>query len=303
VAKHEHGQPPEPTGAQTSPVQAAPPVSAPQTPPQPIAPAQPPTFLNKELPKVGLILGPGGMKAYAHLGVLREFARARIPVHAVAGLEWGAVIGGLFAQQGQVNDAEWKAFKLREQDLPGEGGFLSSRLKPQSIAVLGEFLETAFGSSSIEKAKVDFGCPAYWSRVDRFGWMTKGQSKDAMRACIPYPPFFTDNAGVTAAPFSVDEAAAFLRSKGANLIILVNVLGQGEFLPSKMANEQATDNLLWSEIRREMMRARSPNVHFVINVNTSGHPVTDYAGRRALMEAGAKSAADTVNKMVSQYGF
>jgi NTE family protein len=282
-----------------------PPVAYPQTPQQPPTnvPSQPPTFLNKELPKVGLILGPGGMKAYAHLGVLREFNRARIPVHAVAGLEWGAVIGGLFAQQGQVNDAEWRAFKLKEQDLPGEGGFLSSRLKAQSISILGDFLETAFGANTIDKSKVDFGCPAYWSRVDRFGWMTKGLVKDAMRACLPYPPFFSDNAGVTAAPFSVDEAASYLRSKGANLIILVNVLGQGEFLPGKMAAEQPSDNLLWSEIRREMMRAKAPNVHFVINVNTSGHPVTDYAGRRALMEIGSKSAAETVNKMVSQYGF
>lgn len=213
------------------------------------------------------------------------------------------MIGALYAQQGQVNDAEWKAFKLRQEDLPGEGGFLSSRLKPQSIASLSEFLDTALGSAQIENGKIDFACPAYWSRVDRFGWMSKGQAKEAMRACLPYPPLYSDNAGVLAAPFAIEEAAAQLRARGANLIVLVNVLAQGEFLPAKMATEQATDNLLWSEIRREMMRARSPIVHYVINVNTSGHPITDFAGRRALMEAGAKSASETVNKMTSQYGF
>lgn len=278
----------------------------PALPPQPTPPQTPPgppTFLNRELPKVGIILGPGGMKAYAHIGVLRELARARIPVHAVTGLEWGAVIGALFAQQGQANDAEWKAFKLREQDLPGEGGFLSSRLKPRSISMLSGFLDTAFAGASIERSKIDFACPAYWSRVDRFGWMSKGSVKDAMLACLPYPPFFSDNAGVTAAPFSVEQAATYLRGRGANLIILVNVLGQGEFLPSKMIGEQVSDNILWSEIRREMLRARSPVVHYVINVNTSGHPVTDYAGRRAVMDAGVKSAAETVNKIATQYGF
>ena len=279
--------------------------STPQIPEQP-APAQPsgpPTFLNRELPKVGLILGPGGMKAFAHLGVLREFARARIPIHAVVGLEWGALIGALYASQGQVNDAEWKAFKLKEADLPGEGGFLSARLKPQSIAKLSGFLESVFGASAIDRAKIDFACPAHWWSVERFGFMTKGPFKEAMRACLPYPPFFTDNAGVTAAPFSVDEAAAHLRSRGANLIVLVNVLGQGEFLPGKLAAEQPGDNILWSEIRREMLRARSPNVHHVIQVNTSGHPVTDFAGRRALLEAGVRSSTDVIGKMVGQYGY
>ena len=122
--------------------------------------------MSKEIPKVGLILGPGGMKAYAHIGVLRELQRARVPVTAVAGLEWGAIIGGLYSVQGQANDAEWKAFKLREADLPSSG-FLSSRAKAQPISTLNEFLETSFGTGAIEKAKIDFGCPAYWSKQDR----------------------------------------------------------------------------------------------------------------------------------------
>lgn len=274
-------------------------------PPQAVAvPAPaPPTFLNKELPKIGLILGPGGMKAFAHIGVLREFSKARIPIHSLAGLEWGAVFGALYAQNGQVNDVEWKAFKLREQDLPGEGGFLSSRIKPQSIASLSEFLSTIFANATLEGAKVNFACPAYWSREDRFGWMTKGPAKVAMRACLPYPPFFTDTGGVYASPFSVEEAAAHLRSRGANLLVLVNVLASGDQLPSKLAHgEQAVENLLWSEIRREMLRAKT-GVHFVVNVNTAGQPVTDFAGRRALVEKGARAAGEVVHKLVSEYGF
>lgn len=279
-------------------------IPAPTPEPPPPAPGRP-TFLNKELPKVGLILGPGGMKAFAHIGVLRELSKARIPVHAIVGLEWGAIFAGLYAHQGQVNDVEWKAFKLREQDLPGEGGFLSARIKPESVASLNEFFDTIFAGTTIESSKIDYACPAYWSREDRFGWMTKGPLKVAMRACLPYPPFFTDNAGVYASPFSVDEAIAHLRSRGANLLILVNVLGSaGDFLPAKLAQgEQAAENLLWSEIRREMLRAKPPAVHFVINVNTNGHPVTDYAGRRALVEKGARAAGDVVGKLVSEFGF
>ena len=286
---------------ESTPAQQA---TTPDQPPQPTVAATPtpPTFLAKELPKVGVILGPGAMKAFAHLGVLRELQRARIPVHAVAGIEWGAIIGGLYSVQGQVNDAEWKAFKLREEELPSEG-FLSSKVKTASVSALEPFLETAAGNSSIDRAKIPFGCPAYWSKQDRFGWMSKGSLKEALRTCVPYPPLYSDNGGVLASPFSIEDASAWLKSRGANLVVLVNVLAQGELVAPKRLNVQYPENLLWSEIRREYLRAKPPTVNIVINVNTTGFPLADYANRRALMEAGSKASRDVVDKMAAQYGF
>jgi NTE family protein len=252
---------------------------------------------------VGVILSGGGMKSFAHLGVLREFQRARIPLQAIAGLEWGAVMGGLYAIQGQVNDAEWKAFKLKATDLPSSGGFLSSKMTPQSISTLHEFLGSAFGGALMEKSKIDFGCPTYSIRADRLTWLGKGSFKDAMTRCVPYPPFYTDNGGALASPFSYEEAAAYLRSRGANVIVLVNVLATGEILPSKLYNEQTVESLVWNEIRREGLKAREPLVTWTINVNTTGFPITDFDDRRQIMDSGAKAATDVVNKMAAQYGF
>lgn len=249
-----------------------------------------------------MILGAGGMKAFAHLGVLREMQRARIPVHAMVGLEWGAIIGGLYSVQGQVNEAEWKSFKLRNEDLPGQG-FLSSRIKAESISNLQGFLGDAFGSGTIERTKVPFACATYSNKNDRQTLQDRGSLRDAMTKCVPYPPMFADNNGSFAAPFAIDEAAAWLRAKGANVIVLVNVLGQGEIFSTRMVGEHYVENLLWTEIRRETSSSKAPVVNWVINVNTSGHPITDSEGRRALMDAGSKSATDVVNKMVNQYGF
>jgi hypothetical protein len=221
----------------------------------------------------------------------------------MVGIEWGAAIGALYAMKGQVNDAEWRAFKLREDQIPENGGFLSRGVHPVSVAKAADFFENAFGEAMLEKGKIDFACPAYWSRQERFGFMNKGLVKEAMRACLPYPPIYQENAGVFAEPFSLEESIAHLRGRGANLIVLVNVIGQGEFFSAKDAETKASDILLWTEIRREMLRARPPSVHFVVNVNTSGHPLNDFAGRRALLETGAKAAAETISKMVSQYGF
>ena len=48
-------------------------------------------------PRVGLVLGGGGARGAAHIGVLQELERMRVPVDAVAGISMGAIIGGLYA--------------------------------------------------------------------------------------------------------------------------------------------------------------------------------------------------------------
>lgn len=48
-------------------------------------------------PKVGLVLGGGGARGAAHIGVLRELERMRIPIDAIAGTSMGAIVGGLYA--------------------------------------------------------------------------------------------------------------------------------------------------------------------------------------------------------------
>jgi hypothetical protein len=284
-----------------SPMPENTPVGSAQAAPPPQPPLSPPTPSAKDLVKVGIILGPGGMKAYAHLGVLREFERARIHVQSLVGLEWGSMIGALYAMQGQVNDAEWKAFRLQESELPSSG-ILSSSIEPRSVSALAGFLDSVMPGVVAEKSRVDFACASVSEKGEKTNFLNRGSLKDAMMKCVPYPPLYTANAGLIASPFSVDEAAAWLRARGANLIVLVNVLGQGEYLPNRTSNS-GVENLLWSEIRREMLRAKSPAVNYVINVNTTGHPLTDFEGRRALMDIGQRAAADVVNKMVSQYGF
>lgn len=280
----------------------APPAVPGTTPTRP-PPPQSTEFLRRELPRVGLILGAGGMKAFAHLGVLREINQARIPIHAVTGLEWGALMGGLYAMQAQVNEAEWKAFKLRKESLPETGGLLNPGLEARPISELREFFKDAFGSSLLEKSKVEFSCGSYSNKHERLMWLSRGSARDAVSKCIAYPPLYRGHDGFRAAPFAVDEAAAWLRAHGANVIILVNVLARGEMVSDPLNSEHSVESVLWNEVRAEYASARPPAVTYVIEVDTSGHPLTDFDGRRALMDAGGKAASDLVKKLSSLYGF
>ncbi len=48
-------------------------------------------------PRIGLVLGGGGARGAAHIGVLKELERLQIPIDAIAGTSMGAIVGGLYA--------------------------------------------------------------------------------------------------------------------------------------------------------------------------------------------------------------
>lgn len=50
-------------------------------------------------PKLCLALGGGAARGLAHLGVLKVFEDARVPIHMIAGTSLGALMGGLYASQ------------------------------------------------------------------------------------------------------------------------------------------------------------------------------------------------------------
>lgn len=47
--------------------------------------------------RIGLVLGGGGARGAAHIGVLKVLERERIPIHAIAGTSIGSIVGGLYA--------------------------------------------------------------------------------------------------------------------------------------------------------------------------------------------------------------
>jgi NTE family protein len=57
-------------------------------------------------PRIGLVLGGGGARGAAHIGVLKVLEEHRVPVHAIAGTSVGAIIGGMYASGMPVAEIE-----------------------------------------------------------------------------------------------------------------------------------------------------------------------------------------------------
>ena len=64
--------------------------------PLPTAPV-PPVFTASNRPRIGLVLGGGGAKGFAHIGVIEELERRHIPIDVISGTSMGAVVGSMYA--------------------------------------------------------------------------------------------------------------------------------------------------------------------------------------------------------------
>lgn len=93
------------------------------------APASPPPLvLPAGKPRVGVVLGGGGARGFAHIGVLRELERLRIPIACMAGTSAGSLVGGFYAKgvsldamQAAFDSTDWDTVlsgKIKRPDLP-----------------------------------------------------------------------------------------------------------------------------------------------------------------------------------------
>ena len=70
------------------------------------AAGSPPAAAEASRPRVALVLGGGGAKGAAHIGVLRALEELRVPVDCVAGTSMGALVGATFAAGTRPADIE-----------------------------------------------------------------------------------------------------------------------------------------------------------------------------------------------------
>lgn len=267
-----------------------------------IEPPPPPT---KEEPKrVAVILGPGGAKALAHVGVLKALQQQRIPVERIIGLEWGALIGAMYAQKGQIHDVEWKLYKMEQQEVlkPKSKGFFSRNNDQPSISSLDGYLQDNFNKEDLASGKIKFSCPSrsVWTGV--ITWQSRGLVREVIKRCLPYPPIFKMQGTFLAGASQATEAVEALAKEGFNVIIMVNVLGSG--LP--FGQEALLDNLnhviLWQEVKRAIGEVARLNVEH-INVDTSAYPMVQFEAKKDLVSLGEEAGRNAASSLILKYGF
>jgi len=138
---------------------------------------------------VSLVLGSGGARGLAHIGVIRCLEDRGYHIDYVAGAPIGALIGGIYAA-GKLDDyAEWVCalqrrdiVRLLDWSFGGQALFKGERI----IEVLRELV----GERDIEELPIGFTAVAAELLRGREVWLNRGPLFDAIRASIAMPSVF-----------------------------------------------------------------------------------------------------------------
>ncbi len=139
--------------------------------------------------KVALVLGSGGARGYAHIGVIEELQARGYEIGCIAGCSMGAVVGGIFAAGKLREYREWTESLdyldvLRLLDVSFRlGAIRGERVFGRIHDIVGEI--------NIEDLSITFTAVATDLTNQQEIWFQEGCLHQAMRASAAIPSLFT----------------------------------------------------------------------------------------------------------------
>jgi len=190
-------------------------------------------------PTIGLALGGGAARGFAHIGVLRTLLNHGIVPDVIVGTSIGAVVGGCYAAKEMDNLESW----ARTLTVRGVLSYLDVSLSGSGLINGGHLasrLETGLKDTRIDDLPIRFAAIATEFNTGHEIWLTRGRLSEALRASYALPGIFppvliggrwlVDGALVNPVPVSA------ARALGARLVIAVNLnsdlFGRGTIIAS-----------------------------------------------------------------------
>src|SRR5947208_5927788 len=177
-------------------------------------------------PTIGLALGGGAARGFAHIGVVRTLVAKGYTPDIIAGTSFGAIVGACYAA-GKLDDVEQWGRSLTRRRILSYLDVNFSGTGLLSGGRLAERLTETLGETKIEELPIRFGAIATEIGTGHEIWITRGRVADAVRASYALPGIFPavqigqrwlmDGALVNPVPVSA------ARALGARIVIAVNV--------------------------------------------------------------------------------
>ena len=194
-------------------------------------------------PSIGLVLGSGAARGFAHIGVMRALQAHGIKPDIIVGTSMGALVGGCYATDQLDTLEEWARSLTMRRII----GYLDVRIGGPGLIGGGRLanrLQDSIGETSIENLPLRFAAIATEIGTGHEVWLTKGSLSLAVRASYALPGIFppvhlggrwlVDGALVNPVPVSA------ARALGARVVIAVNMdadrFGRGTTIASHGAD-------------------------------------------------------------------
>ena len=202
-------------------------------------------------PRIGLALGAGGARGWAHIGVIRALQAAGIEAQVVCGASMGSLIGSAYAGgtleriEGWAQTLGWRDV-LGLMDFTWRGGLIRGEK-------LFDFFRASAEDRDIADLPVPFAAVATELHTGREVWLREGKALDAVRASIAIPGVFApvlrggqvlvDGGLVNPVPVSL------CRAMGADIVIAVDLgwakIGYYRERAQAVARRKAEENPAW----------------------------------------------------------
>ncbi|MDF7677031.1 patatin-like phospholipase family protein [Neisseriaceae bacterium ESL0693] len=266
-----------------------------KTPPPP--PAKPKAV-------IGLALGGGASKGFAHIGVIKVLQENHIPVQVVAGTSAGAIVGSLYASGMSEDRMELEAEILNKTDLIDPVLSTSGFIKGQKLQ---NYINQKVHNRPIEAFPKRFAAVATEFGTGRMTVFNHGNAGQAVRASSSIPNIFQPTEinhkryvdGGLVAPVPVEAA----KRLGANVIIAVDISAK----PAKLSTagfvaylDQSINIMNNAALRHELKQA-----HVVIQPQVQQLGAVGGFDEKqqaiALGEQAARQALPQIRAVLSQY--
>lgn len=242
--------------------------------------------------KIGLVLGGGAARGFAHIGVIKALESQGIVPDIVVGTSAGSLVGALYA-------AGNNGFALHKLALDMEEAAISDWSVPLFAKVTGvikgeaiqQYVNKTINNVPLEKLKIPFGAVATDLNSGLPILFQRGNTGLAVRASSAVPSVFqpvkigehTYVDGGLVSPVPV----RFAREMGADFIIAVNISSQPEVQPSSSAMDVLLQT--FAIMGQSINRFELKDADIVIRPNLGSMKGNDFNGRNVAILAGEQA--------------
>jgi NTE family protein len=239
--------------------------------------------------KIGLALGGGAAKGFAHIGVIKMLEASGIHPDVVAGTSAGSVVGALYASGMDAFQLQETAFGLDETKIRDvrlfSGGLVQGR-------ALQDYVNQLLHHQSIEQLKIPFAAIATQLETGQRTVFVRGNTGQAVRASSSIPGVFEPVAingkhyidGGVVSPIPVDAA----RQLGADFVIAVDISTK-----PNGSNPQGMMNIVGQTIAimgQQLGTQETARADVVIRPNISAIGPTDFEQKNQAILEGERAA-------------
>ena len=243
------------------------------------------TRLNSAQPLIALVLGAGGSRGFAHVGVIKTLEAAGIRPDIIVGSSSGSVVAALYAGGNNAQALEAMALAIEDRDLIDFTLMGPGRVEGEALQ---HYVNKALGNRSIETLDRAFAVVATERATHTMAVFNRGNTGLAVRASSSIPnvfwPVLIEGREYVDGGLTSRVPVPVARRMGADVVIAVDVSWRGS------SEVDAAD----IAIRPATPRTRSRDFSAKVEAIAAGAAATDEVipairARIAAVEAGKRA--------------